>query len=96
MDYLPTPIETDEVVLPSALLELSERLAEHVHDCWAQARLAQGWSHGPVRDDAQKKHPCLVPYSDLSEEEKHLDRVTAQGTLKAILKLGFEIQSPLN
>lgn len=29
------------------------------------------------RDDIHKKHPCLVPYDELPEEEKEYDRNTA-------------------
>ena len=53
--------------------------------------MAQGWSYGEERNDAEKKHPCLVPYEDLSEEEKAYDRNTSQETIKLILKLGFNI-----
>ena len=34
---------------------------------------------------------CLVPYEELSEEEKAYDRNTALSTLKFIVALGFEI-----
>jgi len=51
----------------------------------------QGWIYGEKRDDALKHHPCLVPYEDLSEEEKMYDRNTSVETLKLILKLGFKI-----
>ena len=43
------------------------------------------------RDDRQKTHPCLVPYEALPDEEKDYDRHTAIGTLKLIMKLGFQI-----
>ncbi|MCH5328956.1 MAG: Ryanodine receptor Ryr, partial [Coprobacter sp.] len=51
----------------------------------------QGWTYGPQRDDAALRHPCLVPYSQLSEAEKEYDRNTSTETLKLILKLGFKI-----
>lgn len=38
-----------------------------------------------------KKHPYLIPYEELPEEEKEYDRGTSVGTLKLILKLGFRI-----
>lgn len=89
--YAPTPLDTSGVVLPNELDPLLEKLAEHVHDRWAETRIAQGWQYGPLRDDLQRHHPCLKAYSELSEEEKELDRVTARETLKAILLLGFVI-----
>jgi ryanodine receptor 2 len=46
---------------------------------------------GEERSDRLKTHPCLVPYEQLSEEEKEYDRKTAIETLKLIVKLGFKI-----
>jgi hypothetical protein len=93
MDYYhPRPIDTSTVCLSWEILGLLERLAENAHDVWARGRLAQGWTYGPVRDDTAKKHPCLVPYSDLPESEKEYDRQTALQTLKAIIALGYRIE----
>lgn len=90
--YIPNPAETGGVRLPVELLPLIEEMAKNVHEVWAQNRMNDGWSYGPVRDDANKKHPCLVPYEELPESEKEYDRATSQETLKLILKLGFEIK----
>ena len=92
MEYTPHPIDTSDVVLPESLAPLIEVLAGNVHDTWAKGRMDAGWTYGPVRDDAKKQHPCLVPYSELPESEKAYDRETAIGTLKAIMKLGFTIE----
>lgn len=89
--YKPKPVETDDVNLPEDLLPLVEEMAKNVHEVWAQNRLNEGWSYGPVRDDAKKHHPCLVAYEDLPESEKDYDRATSQETLKFILKSGFSI-----
>jgi adenylate cyclase len=82
------------VVLSTSVQGLMERLAENAHDVWAAQRIGQGWTYGPNRDDANKKHPCLVPYADLPENEKEYDRKAAGETLKAILKLGYVIGEP--
>ncbi len=91
MHYQPTPIPTDDVVLDPAVLALTERLAENVHDIWARQRVADGWTYGPFRDDRAKKHPCLVPYDRLPESEKVYDRHVAMQTLKAIIALGYRV-----
>ena len=59
---------------------------------WAQTRISQGWSYGPVRNDELKQHPCLIPYEELPEEEKEYDRNTAIGTLKFIIHKGFMME----
>lgn len=89
--YIPQPIDTADVALPAEMAELAEALAKNVHEVWSQTRMSQGWSYGEQRDDATKKHPCLVPYEQLTEEEKLYDRNTSQETLKLIMKLGFDI-----
>jgi len=94
MTYHPKPIDVSKVKLPAGLNELTERLAENVHDLWAIGRMKDGWKHGPRRDDQAKTHPGLVSYAELSESEKAYDRATALGTLKAILALGYSIQTP--
>lgn len=94
MTYKPAPVDTSTIHLSPSLAALMERLAENAHDVWAAQRIAQGWTLGPARDDANKKHPCLVPYDQLPESEKEYDRKTAGETLKAILKLGYKIAEP--
>jgi hypothetical protein len=89
--YQPRPIDTSHIVLPAHLLALTEQLAEHNHDTWAQQRLADGWTYGPHRDDLRREHPGLVPYNQLSEAEKEYDRATALETLKAVIALGYHI-----
>ena len=88
IEYRPQPVDTGDVVLPESLAPLIEALAENVHDTWAKGRMDDGWTYGPVRDDAKKQHPCLVPYADLPESEKAYDRATAISTLKLICKMG--------
>ena len=91
MKYIPNPDETSDVELPEELLPLIEEMAKNVHEVWAQNRINDGWTYGPVRDDVNKMHPCLVPYDELPESEKEYDRATSQETLKLILKPGFVI-----
>ena len=90
--YIPHPIDTSSVEQPDELKPLAEEMAKNVHEIWAETRIAQGWSYGPQRDDNAKKHPCLLPYEELPEEEKVYDRNTSIETLKFILKAGFAIQ----
>ena len=90
-NYVPQPMDISDVQLPVELNELVEKLAENVHEVWAQSRMDQGWTYGPERNDVLKHHPCLVPYDELPEVEKAYDRDTALGTLRFITKSGFKI-----
>jgi hypothetical protein len=90
--YEPEPIDTSEVQLDREVLELTETLAKNTHEMWAQERKAEGWTYGGERDDAEKKHPSLVPYEELTDDEKEYDRKTAMETLKVMLVLGYRIE----
>lgn len=90
--YKPNPINTEHITLPEQLLELTEQIAENVHENWAVGRIAEGWVYGEERNDALKTTPCMVPYDRLSESEKEYDRKTALETLKLIIALGYTIQ----
>ncbi len=89
--YTPKPIDTTEIELSGEILELSEKLAQNVHEVWAAGRIAEGWQYGESRDDKRKLHPCIVPYDELSEIEKDYDRRTSQETLKVMQHLGYKI-----
>lgn len=89
--YIPQPIDTNDVVLPEELNELAEKIAKNVHEVWSAGRMKDGWTYGQERNDAEMKHPCLVPYEELTESEKEYDRNTSIETLKLIVKLGFRI-----
>lgn len=90
-NYTPHPIDTKGVELPKELTALAEDIAKNVHEVWSVGRMNDGWTYGEKRNDTEKKHPCLVPYEELSEEEKQYDRNTSIETIKLILKLGFKI-----
>lgn len=90
--YIPQPIDTSDVKLPIELECLVEEMSKNVHEVWVETRMQQGWTYGEQRNDELKTHPCLVPYEELSEEEKEYDRNTSIGTLKLIIKLGFKIK----
>jgi hypothetical protein len=54
--------------------ELVEEMAELEHIRWNRFHYLNNWSHAPQRDNENKKHDCLVPYNELSEENKEKDR----------------------
>lgn len=90
--YEPHPIDLSDVSLPDNLIELREAIAENAHEVWALGRKSQGWSYGPERNDELKQTPDMVPYSDLTDEEKFFDREMAMNTIKLLKKLGYRIE----
>lgn len=68
LDYIPEPMDLSSVDLPESLIQLSERIAENVHEVWAKARMDEGWTYGEKRDDIHKS--ILVWYLMMSCRKK--------------------------
>ncbi len=92
--YQPAPIDTSGVALPHGVARVVDALARNTHEVWARERIADGWRPGPVRDDARREHPGLVPWAELPEIERRYDRTIVTETLKALYALGFTIVVP--
>lgn len=73
-------------------LEEVERLAEREHLRWVNDRLANGWTPGPVRDVARRRTPYLVPYADLPETVRELDRDTVRAIPSLLRGVGLSIR----
>ena len=89
--YTPHPIDLGDIELTPQLEQLREAIAENAHEVWAAGRIKEGWTYGPERDDKLKKHPDLIPYSELPDGEKQYDRETAMNTIKLVIKLGYDL-----
>ncbi|MBK5964830.1 Ryanodine receptor Ryr [Thiocystis minor] len=68
-----------------------ERLARIEHRRWAADRFLDGWSYAPVRDNARKHHPQLIPYAELSEPMKDLDRFAVRGVPNLLARSGLGV-----
>jgi hypothetical protein len=55
-----------------------EMLAKLEHARWEAERRADGWTYGPIKDLNGKHSPYLVPWEDLTEEVRDLDRNTVR------------------
>ena len=89
--YTPHPVDLGDIELTPQLEQLREAIAENAHDVWAVARIKDGWTFGPERNDTLKHHPDLIPYSALPDGEKEYDRLMALNTIKLVKKLGFDL-----
>ncbi|MFJ6566645.1 RyR domain-containing protein [Streptomyces sp. NPDC091292] len=50
---------------------------EELHQAWCDFKNRDGWVYGPVKDEAAKTHPCLVPYHELPVEQRRKDALFA-------------------
>jgi hypothetical protein len=69
----------------------AESLAVIEHLRWAADRYLDGWSYAPARDNARKHHPQLIPYPDLSEPMKDLDRFAVRGVPNLLARSGLGV-----
>lgn len=88
MDYNPQPLNVDLSSVPEQLVE---KVARKVHDQWVCERLRQGWVWGANRNDDKKEHPGIVPYDQLTDEEREVDRVTVRTVISSLLAQGVTI-----
>ena len=52
-----------------------EITSEQCHEEWLRLKEQDGWMLGSTVDFKRKTHPCLVPYSQLTEEQKMKDKL---------------------
>jgi ppGpp synthetase/RelA/SpoT-type nucleotidyltranferase len=76
------------------LIEFTETeidtMAEMEHSRWWMGRLLDGWRCGP-RDPEKKTSPYLVPWKDLSNEDRDTDRFVVRNIPRLLADQGFEI-----
>ena len=65
-----------------------ETLAELEHIRWCRYHYLHNWDYGPKRDDGRRIHNSLIPFAELSEEEKRKDAEAIQSKLQSENKHG--------
>jgi hypothetical protein len=43
------------------------------HESWMKQKIEDGWKYGTIKDAGLKEHPCIVPYEQLSIEQRTKD-----------------------
>eukprot|EP00057_Strongylocentrotus_purpuratus_P023442 XP_011677916.1 PREDICTED: ryanodine receptor 3-like [Strongylocentrotus purpuratus] len=94
--YKPAPYNLSTIHLNVKMEKLVELLAENAHNVWAKDRIAQGWTYGLSEETSYKRNPQLVPYNQLNDQAKKLNRDTASETIRTILGFGYALEPPAN
>ncbi|XP_037606362.1 ryanodine receptor 3 isoform X4 [Sebastes umbrosus] len=89
--FIPTPVDTSQIVLPPHLDNVRDKLAENIHELWGMNKIELGWTYGKVRDDNKRQHPCLVDFGKLPETERNYNVQMSSETLKTLLALGCHV-----
>lgn len=72
-----------------------ELLARREHDRWCEERVAAGWIHDPGPKNTEKKtSPYLVPWEQLDEEVKEIDREMVRALPAVLARAGFRMVRP--
>jgi len=72
-------------------IEEIEMMAEMEHKRWVKERLAKGWKYGEIKDTDNKISPYLIPWSDLSDEIKELDRNPVRKIPEFLARVNLEV-----
>ncbi|XP_035535034.1 ryanodine receptor 3, partial [Morone saxatilis] len=89
--FIPTPVDTSQIVLPPHLDNVRDKLAENIHELWGMNKIELGWTYGKIRDDNKRQHPCLVDFAKLPETERNYNVQMSSETLKTLLALGCHV-----
>ena len=52
---------------------MSDLSPEQLHERWLADKITGGWRYGPVKDENEKTHPCLLPYDQLPQWQRVKD-----------------------
>ena len=81
------------VSLPPEYLHLAEALAQNDHCRWGSTLLNLGWQYGPQVDPVRQTHPHLLPFQALPEDVKTAKLKVFLENLKAVLVLGYRLDT---
>ena len=96
-EYIPNPIDVDNVTLSPDLEELIDVIAENIHNVWAVDKLIQkpGIKYAPVDENGNEQpgnyNHFFRPYAELSDADKRNDIQNATSTIKLLKRLGYRI-----
>lgn len=48
---------------------------EESHNAWLEHKMRNGWKYGPVKDEMNLEHPCIMPYHLLPPEQRAKDYI---------------------
>nr|XP_061843137.1 ryanodine receptor 3-like [Nerophis lumbriciformis] len=89
--FIPSPVDTSQIILPPHMDNIRDKLAENIHELWGMNKIELGWTYGKVRDDNKRQHPCLVDFTKLPETERNYNVQMSCETLKTLMALGCHV-----
>ncbi|KAK6533051.1 hypothetical protein TWF281_007212 [Arthrobotrys megalospora] len=71
--------------------EQLEYLGEVEHDRWVAERIRSGWEASGKRDSSSQKTPFFVPYADLEQKWKDVDKFMVEGMFEILGLTGYKV-----
>jgi hypothetical protein len=68
-----------------------ETLASREHDRWIRERMSVGWIYGKEKDVLKKTSPYLIPYNELSENDREKDREPVKEIPRLLASVGLQV-----
>ena len=68
-----------------------ENLARFEHQEWCEEKRGNGWIYGEEKDNKKRISPYLVPWDELEEDTKKLDKDTIKNIPKILESLGLKV-----
>ena len=69
--------------------ELLEKLAEAVHEIYCEGLIKRGYKYGPVTDEKKKIFSVLVPYGQLPQDHKEMNRGNVRDIATKLASVGY-------
>jgi hypothetical protein len=88
---VPAPLADPDDVVTFSEAEIEE-LARGEHERWSSDLRREGWRRGETSDPERRLHPSLVPWAELSEDERDKDREPVRALPRMLALVGFELQ----
>ncbi|KAF3919528.1 hypothetical protein ABW20_dc0101487 [Dactylellina cionopaga] len=81
----------DGQILETFTVEQLEFLGEVEHNRWAEERMASGWQASGQRDSTTQQTPFFVPYAELEQKWKDVDKDMVNGIPEILRNSGYKI-----
>ena len=66
-----------------------ETLSKWEHTRWNWQKILQGWVYGPEKSETKMTHPCILPWSKLTEKIREYDRQNVRLIPEIIRNAGY-------
>jgi voltage-gated potassium channel Kch len=77
--------------LPELAPEEVELMSKTEHERWLAERQDEGWRYAPDRDDEARLHPDLVPWEELPEDRREINRRLVRARPALMAGVGIQV-----